>query len=184
MGRVYEPAEDSLLLLRHVEENVRGSVLDMGTGSGVQAVAAALKPEVDLVLAVDIDPGAIEVARKRATEAGVTDKIQFRVSDLFEHVGEDLFDWIVFNPPYLPSNGQADEYLWAGGPGGGEVIGRFLSEAKRYLKAGGGILIVYSSLTELDLGLIREDYSVDVLEEHPLFFEKLFCALLKPLSPS
>ena len=92
MGRVYEPAEDSLLLLRHVEENVRGSVLDMGTGSGVQAVAAALKPEVDLVLAVDIDPGAIEVARKRATEAGVTDKIQFRVSDLFEHVGEDLFE--------------------------------------------------------------------------------------------
>ena len=49
-----------MLLLRHVEELVEGLVLDMGTGSGIQAVAAASKPEVSRVVAVDIDTDAIE----------------------------------------------------------------------------------------------------------------------------
>ena len=184
MARVYEPAEDSLLLLRHVEERVGGSVLDMGTGSGVQAVAAASKAEVQRVVAVDIDPAAVEEARRRAVEAGVSGKIEFRVGDLFEGLGGERFDWIMFNPPYLPSEGDADEDSWSGGQTGSEVIARFLSEAVTHLKPGGAILLVYSILTGLDLERWRDSYHVEVLEELPIFFERLFCVLLRPLSPS
>jgi len=184
MGQVYEPAEDSLLLLRHVEERVRGVVLDMGTGNGVQAIAAASKPEVSRVVAVDINPDAVEVARMRAMEADVSDKIEFHVGDLFEGLGDERFDWMVFNPPYLPSEGVADEASWSGGRAGDEVVSRFLSEAMRHLKPGGGILLVYSTLTGLDLAHVGESYRVELLEELPLFFERLFCLLLRPLSPS
>ena len=179
MGHVYEPAEDSLLLRRHVDDRVRGSVLDMGTGSGVQAVAAASKPEVSRVVAMDIDPGAVKAARRRATDAGVSDKIEFRVGDLFKGLEGERFDWIVFNPPYLPSEGGADEPSWSGGRRGAEVVERFLSEAAGYLKPGGGILLVYSTLSGLDIGRIEEHYSIEVLEDLPLFFEHLFCALLR-----
>jgi len=181
---VYKPAEDSLLLLRHVEARVHGSVLDMGTGSGVQAVAAASKPGVSRVVAVDIDGGAVEVARRRAAEAGVSDKIEFRVGDLFEGVGGERFDWIVFNPPYLPSEGAADEPSWSGGRTGGEVIARFLSEAAGHLKRDGAVLLVHSSMTGFDRGRVGALYRVEVLEELPLFFERLYCLLLRPLSPS
>jgi len=184
MGRVYRPGEDSLLLLRHVEELVEGLVLDMGTGSGIQAVAAASKPEVSRVVAVDIDTDAIEVARSRALEAGVHDKIEFHVGSFFEGVGDERFDWVVFNPPYLPSEGDADEVSLTGGQKGYEVISRFLSEAAEHLRPGGGILIVYSSLSGLDLAQVEESYRGEVLEELPLFFERLFCVLLRPLSPS
>jgi len=184
MGRVYEPAEDSLLLLRHVEEQVRGSVLDMGTGSGILAIAAASKPEVLRVVAVDIDPKAIEAAQRKAKETGVSDNIEFHVGDLFEGLSDERFDWIVFNPPYLPSDGSADEASWSGGRTGGEVVLRFLSEASGHLKPGGGILLVCSTLTGLDLERLEESYRVEVLEELPLFFERLFCVLLRPLSPS
>ena len=59
MEEVYKPGEDSYLLQRHVERLVFGNVLDMGTGSGIQAVTAAIKQEVSKVLAVDINPVAL-----------------------------------------------------------------------------------------------------------------------------
>jgi len=184
MAEVYEPAEDSFLLLRHVERLVRRSVLDVGTGSGIQAVAAAAKPDVERVVAIDIAPEAIEVARRRAAVAGVSERVEFRIGDLFTGLGDELFDWVVFNPPYLPSEGEADEGSWAGGRAGSETILRFLAEASQYLKRCGGILLVYSTLTGLDLEEIRKSYHVELLEELPLFFETLFCVLLRPLSPS
>lgn len=183
MGRVYEPTGDSLLLMRHMEQRVRGSVLDMGTGTGVQAIAAASKPEVARVVAVDVNPEAVEAARRRAVEAGVSCKIEFHVGDLFKGLGGERFDWIVFNPPYLPSEGDADKSSWSGGQRGCEVIERFLSEAAGHLRPSGAILLIYSTLTGLNLERVEASYRVEVLEELPLFFERLFCALLRPRQP-
>jgi release factor glutamine methyltransferase len=184
MARVYGPAEDSMLLLRNAEGRIRGSVLDMGTGRGVLAIAAASEPRVTRVVAVDIDPEAVALARGRAEEQGVSERIEFRVGDLFEGLEAEEFDWILFNPPYLPSEGVADEASWSGGESGKEAIERFLGDAISYLKPSGAILIVYSSQTGLDLKAVERDYEVEVLEKLPLFFEVLFCLMLRPLSPS
>jgi len=175
---VYRPAEDSYLLLRHVEALARGDVLDMGTGSGVQAVVAALKNEVATVTAVDLNPAALIEAEKRGRAVGVLVKMRFVLSDLFQDV-EGVYDWIIFNPPYLPSEEYVDEASWAGGVKGKETVVRFLAEARSHLKPGGGILMVYSSLT----GLHQKDfkgYRVKVLEEMPLFYETLTCVWLTP----
>jgi release factor glutamine methyltransferase len=178
MEPVYQPAEDSYLLLRHVERMVSGDVLDMGTGSGVQAVAAAQKQEVTSVTAVDMNPAALVEAEKRGKAAGVLGKMMFNLSDLFSCV-EGVFDWIIFNPPYLPSEGGADEASWSGGAEGGSLIRRFLAEARCYLKPAGSILMVYSSLTSLEEKDF-EGYSVEVLEEMPIFYETLTCVRLTP----
>lgn len=182
MVRIYKPAEDSWLLLRHVKKRVTRSVLDIGTGSGIQAEGASLKSGVSRVVAVDIDVGSIAEARKRMMEAGVSDKVDLILGDLFRGI-TGRFDWIVFNPPYLPSDVEADEVSWSGGQRGSELIEKFLSEADGYLKRGGSILLVFSTLTELSLKLIEKRYHVEVLEELPLFFERLFCVLLRPISP-
>jgi release factor glutamine methyltransferase len=174
----YRPAEDTSLLLGHVVRLVEGSALDMGTGSGILAVEAALKPEVTSVLAVDINPSAIDEAKRRATENGVSSKISFKVGDLFEGI-KGCFDWIIFNPPYLPGEGVNDP-SWEGGPRGAEIIERFLRDAPHHLKKDGSILIVYSSLTGLDPGE-HPEYSWEILETLPLFFEKLYCARLRPI---
>jgi release factor glutamine methyltransferase len=184
MAGIYTPAEDSILLLRRAEARVHGSVLDMGTGSGFLAMAAAQKPEVERVVAVDIDPDTIGLARKRAEGSGVSDRIEFRIGDLFEGMDGESFDCILFNPPYLPSEEGLDEASWSGGEGGGEVIRRFLDAADTHLNPGGAIIMVLSSQTGLDLEEVEEKYSVTVLEELPLFFERLYCLLLRPLSPS
>ena len=178
MEEVYKPGEDSYLLQRHVELLVSGKVLDMGTGSGIQAVTAARKDNVSRVLAVDINPAALIEAEKRAITYGVYNKISFMLSNLFESV-ETVFDWILFNTPYLPSEGDADEASWAGGKTGGEIIKRFLMEAQSYLTPDGSILMIYSSQSKLS----DEDfsgYSFEMLEEIGLFFEKIYCVRLSP----
>jgi release factor glutamine methyltransferase len=176
VGSIYTPAEDSYLLQRHVKRLVEGRVLDMGTGSGIQAVTAAQKPDVDWVVATDINPSAIEAAKRRAKKAGVIDKIDFVVSDLFDKIEGD-FDWIIFNPPYLPSDGGIFDPTWDGGKIGGETIQRFLNQAKKYLTLNGSILLIYSSESG---ALDQLEYQWKILEEENLFFETVYCALLTP----
>ena len=178
MENVYRPGEDSYLLARHVRRLVHGEVLDMGTGSGIQAVEAAVKPEVSRVVAVDVSPAAVEAAKRRAESRGVVGKIEFIRSDLFENV-EGVFDWIVFNPPYLPSEGDADEASWAGGETGAETVRRFLHDAHSHLKKRGSVLMVYSGHSGLDEDDFR-GYVVEKLDELSLFFETLFCVALTP----
>ncbi len=178
MEEVYKPGDDSYLLQRYVEKLVSGRVLDIGTGSGIQAISAAQKDTVSRVLAVDVNPAALIEAEKRAIFSGVQDKVGFLLSDLFESV-EGVFDWILFNTPYLPSEGAADEASWTGGETGGEIIRRFLEDAPDYLVEGGAILMIYSSLS----GLSDSDfagYRYELLEEMGLFFEKIYCVRLSP----
>ena len=178
MAGVYKPAEDTFLLLRHAARLVEGDVLEMGTGSGYVAIELSRLPQVKRVVGVDIDPEAVNVARKNALTAGVSDSVSFSESDLFQNLGEARFDWILFNAPYLPSEGVIDEPSWAGGREGGELFTRFLDEAPSHLSPGGGILAIVSSQTNLNLEKAGYKFKIEVLEEVSLFFETLSCVLL------
>ena len=105
------PETESLIecLLDIARENPgreEAMILDMGTGSGNIAVAVARELPQSRVMAVDISPGAIAVARENIRLHGLSDRIQLLQSDLFaglerEKTGE--FDYILSNPPYIKS---------------------------------------------------------------------------------
>ena len=180
MAEVYTPAEDTLLLLRHAERLVEGDVLEMGTGSGYISIELTRMPRVRRIVGVDIDPKAVEAAHNNAIEAGVSDTVSFFESDLFQNLGDSRFDWVLFNPPYLPSEGVIDELSWAGGRNGGELLMRFLSEAISHLSPGGCILAIVSSQTNFDFEKAGHQYNLEVLEEVSFFFETLSCVLFVP----
>lgn len=150
----------------------------MGTGSGIQAVTAAMKRNVEHVVAVDLNPHALIEVEKRAFQENVQHKISFILSDLYSNIS-GRFDWILFNTPYLPSEGEADEPSWAGGETGSEIIKRFLADSRPYLNENGSILMIYSSHSNMDEADFSE-YKYELLEEMPLFFEKLYCVKLSP----
>jgi release factor glutamine methyltransferase len=81
-------------------------VLDVGTGTGILALALARKfPELEIV-AVDVSPAALAVAQKNAEGLG---KIRFLESDLMENPAlPERFQMIVANLPYIPT-GQIDQ---------------------------------------------------------------------------
>ena len=151
---VYEPAEDSVLLAEQLPKRVQGTVLDMGTGSGIQAEAAAKSTKVTSVLAVDVNVQALRQLKNldRSTpEYRYRKKISVLKSDLFAKVGNKKFDTIIFNPPYLPElKGEEQDLLTkaiVGGRKGWELVGRFLDEASSHLKAEGKVFLLFSSET-------------------------------------
>ena len=162
---IYEPREDSDLLQKWVKKKVSGKVLDMGTGSGIQA-KTALENTKD-VLAVDVNPECVEYVQKQG--------IQTRQSNLFSNITEK-FDWIIFNPPYLPEDLEEPEdskRATTGGVEGNEIILDFLKQAGDHLNRNGKILIIISSLTG-EAEELFEGYKYTLLEEEKLFFEELY----------
>jgi len=173
---VYEPAEDTFLLADNLDVCGGDVVLDMGTGCGILAILSALK--ASRVVAIDVNPNAVKCAKENARRNDVLDKIDFICGDLFNPLRENLcFTLIIFNPPYLPSEEKPEEWLeyaWAGGVDGRSVIDRFLMALPRHLKHGGRLLMVQSSLSDIEktITLLRErGFKVEVIKESRLFFE-------------
>jgi release factor glutamine methyltransferase len=180
MEGVYEPREDSFLLAEQVKKYAKGIVLDMGTGSGIQAITAAKSKRVKSVLGIDKNPKVINHCKNSIKNK----KIKFLESDLFNKV-KDKFDTIIFNPPYLPEDVKLKDMTIYGGKKGYEVVEKFLSEVNDYLKPDGIILLLFSSLTKKDKvdGFIRNALleSKLVSKKH-IFFEDLFVYLIEKSS--
>lgn len=172
---MYEPREDSFLLLKHLKKYIKSEdkILDMGTGSGILAKEASKYGRA--VVACDInDKIAKELSKEQENQ-----KITFIHSDLFSNIKNVRFDLIVFNPPYLPSRSVIHEDT-DGGKGGVEIITKFLEQAKAYLQRKGKILLLCSSYNKNITRLFKKyKYNFRKIDETSLFFEKLYVYELK-----
>lgn len=177
---MYPPQEDSFLLLEQVKKYARGKVLDMGTGSGIQARGAAEKNEVESVLAVDIDRKVIDGLKKTVSNP----KIKFMVSDLFSNIFK-RYDTILFNPPYLPreeNDKKIRDLALFGGKEGYEILEKFFKLVGNYLNENGIILIVFSSFThkeKVNEIISNNGFSFEQLNSQHIFFEDLFVYAIK-----
>jgi release factor glutamine methyltransferase len=119
--------------------------LDLGTGSGILGLVAARAGAQ--VTAVDVNPKAVESARRNAAQAGLA--VDCKVSDLFEALPGKQFDIVAWNPPFFPKapRSPAECALYAGN--GYATIRRFANEAREHLEPGGRIFLILSE--DLDL---------------------------------
>jgi len=176
---VYEPAEDTFLIAENLLVNENDVVLDMGTGCGILGILAAKKARK--VAAVDINPHAVRCAKMNAKLNGVMGKMDIRLGNLFEAVNKkERFSLILFNAPYLPTEaGEQGTWIgraWAGGPTGRQVIDEFISQASSHLRKDGRILLVQSTLSNVDETLRRlekEGLQAKVIAEKKVAFEKI-----------
>ncbi|MBI4149183.1 methyltransferase [Candidatus Woesearchaeota archaeon] len=167
---MYEPREDSFLLCAAVERRAHGSVLDMGTGSGILAETARCMPRVISVTAVDIDPECVRFVHERYPQIAAVQ------SDLFSSVA-GTFDTIIFNPPYLPQDPEIVDRAIYGGKQGHELIERFLKEARHFLAPKGAILLLFSSLTgkqRVERAITESGLAGTQISSQKLHFEELY----------
>ena len=118
------------------------SALDLCTGSGCLAILMAdAFPNADIE-AVDLSPEALAVAERNVTDYDLNEQISLVQSDLFAELGDQLYDVIITNPPYvnapsmaeLPAEYQAEPVLaLASGEDGLEHIRTILKHAAEHL---------------------------------------------------
>jgi ribosomal protein L3 glutamine methyltransferase len=131
-------------------------VLDLGTGSGCIALAAAKAFPRARVDAVDIDKGALEVAAINRRRLRLTRRVRLIESDHFAALSGESYDIIASNPPYVGQRemrGLPREYrhepssALASGREGLDSVTVILREAANYLRPG-GLLVVEVGNTE------------------------------------
>lgn len=175
--QVYEPSDDSYLLIDLLEVEEGDEILEVGCGSGIISLHCA-KAEAD-VTAVDISEEAVRATKKNA-EMNDLD-INVKYSDLFSSVKKSYWDGIIFNPPYLPKRkDMGKDPRWDGGKKGTEVLLRFLYDAKNYLKDNGSIYICYSDRGDIEKleEEIENIYEIKGRESKNFRFETIYAVEL------
>ena len=152
------PATETLVMecLKLARDLPAPRILDVGTGSGNIAIAIARQKRDAMVVATDISPGALEVARRNAEANKVADRIRFVEGDLFAPLGTDeRFHFVVSNPPYVAEEDwqrlevnvrdyEPRQALEAGTEGL-DVIKRLICAAPASLVPGGYLMIEKAS---------------------------------------
>lgn len=113
------------------------SVLDLGTGCGIQALHASR--HTGRVVATDISQRALDFASFNAELNGISG-IEFRLGSLFEPVAGELFDHIVTNPPFVitPRGENLPAYEYRdGGLVGDAIVAQVIAGAAEHLEPGG-----------------------------------------------
>lgn len=159
-GRMFEISEGvfnpkfyytSEFMARHIIVSFQDSVLDMGTGSGIQAITAGYR--ASSVIAVDINPEAVEAARRNVKAHGLEERITVLQGDLFSPLGScRSFNVILFTPPYFEGTPRS-QFEHALFDPDKTLIKRFFEGAKRYLKPGGYVQMLYSSIADPERAL-------------------------------
>ena len=150
-ARVLIPRPETERLVQAVLDWAEGrdalSALDVGTGSGAIALALATEGPFARVVAVDVSPDALEVARANAREAAPDAPVDFRLGSLYAAAAGERFDVVVSNPPYVGEDERAaldpEVRDWEpaaalfAGAGGLDVIRPLVEGAAAHLEPGG-----------------------------------------------
>jgi release factor glutamine methyltransferase len=151
------------LIVEEAVQRLKGApapiVADVGTGSGCIAVSIACTLPRARVIATDISPEALAVARDNAARHGVEGRVVFRHASFLDGADE-TFDLIAANPPYVkntdkpalsPDVRHEPEVALFGGTTGLEAASRVIVAAVERLKPGGWLLMEFGYGQEDDI---------------------------------
>lgn len=152
-GATLEPRPDTELLVDLAIKALPqgGSLVDMGTGTGCIPISVLANRPDATGLATDINPLALQMARHNAERHNVRARLRFAEGSWFEAVGDERFDLILSNPPYIASNvietlsSEVREFdpmlALDGGPDGLGPYRIIAREAADHLLPGGQVLV-------------------------------------------
>lgn len=174
----YEPAEDTMLLLKAALNEVKPEDKAIEIGCGRGTISLEIAKRARSIIATDINPCAVRLAKSHGL-----DVIR---ADIFSGLKE-RFDLVIFNPPYLPTKKEERASGWInyaldGGENGRKTINRFIEGLPDHLSQNGRCLLLVSSLSGLPA--VKEKAEVEGLSaievaNERCFFEELYVVKLE-----
>jgi release factor glutamine methyltransferase len=157
------------------------TALDFGTGSGCLAIALALKCPRARLMALEVSPEALAVARENLARHGLAERVRLVEGDGFAALPSGAgFNLVISNPPYIPSADIATlqpevrdfdpRPALDGGADGLDYIRRLAAEAQAFLDVRGRLMLEFGdgqadaareifSRQNWIVEAVREDYS-------------------------
>lgn len=195
--KVYEPAEDTFLLLDALEDDLKylDSVqpricLEIGSGSGLIITAIAKKFPNAICLSTDINPWACSITKRTALRNGAC--VEPIRTNLLDNFKPHIVDVLVFNPPYVvtpdeelerkTSNTETEApdnlvYSWAGGAGGRRVIDALVEKLSNILSPDGVLyllLLKENNPKDITRELAKNNFLAVQFKERRILGEHLF----------
>jgi HemK-related putative methylase len=157
-------------------------VADVGTGTGILALAAA-RAGAAHVLAIDINPKAAQAAAENAAANGLEERVTAVCSDLFSGISSGgVFEVILSNPPFFVGEPlDLADRAWHAGPGYRDIAPLF-DQAHERLGPGGSMYVILSSHADPDLFdmMRRAGFRAQVAAQRSLVIETLIVYELRP----
>jgi release factor glutamine methyltransferase len=149
-------------------------VADVGTGSGILALAAA-RAGAAKVVALDINPNAVESAAENARANGLGDRVEAVCSNLLSALpAVPTFDVIISSPPSFAGEPlDLADRAWHAGPEYRDISALF-DQARERLVPGGRVYVLLSSDSDLNLiGRLAEKagFQARMLQKRSIFVE-------------
>lgn len=150
------------------------TVADVGTGSGIIALAAA-RAGAATVIATDINPNAGAAAQANAAANGLGGKVHGLCCNLLEAIeAKPVFDVIMSSPPkHAGEPKDLADAGWHAGAGNRNILNLF-EHARQRLKPGGRVYLMISSDSDLDLygkAIAKAGFKARLAYEHSILFE-------------
>lgn len=148
------PRPDTELLVAVAKVDRPCGILDVATGSGAVALALADELPDATIVAADVSPAALDVARRNVEQLNMGDRVTLVQSDLLDRI-EGTFDLITANLPYVTAAEYAElepeitefepQLALVGGEDGLDLVRRLAEQAPQALKPGGTLALEIGS---------------------------------------
>ncbi|HLM60332.1 MAG TPA: peptide chain release factor N(5)-glutamine methyltransferase, partial [Pyrinomonadaceae bacterium] len=134
-----------------LQANGNSKFCEVGIGSGCIAVSILYHAKTASAVGLDISENALQVAKKNAETHLVAERLELKISNVFDNIEREKFDLIVSNPPYIPladiKTLQAEvrdfEPITAltDGRNGLSIVEKIIGDAPKFLKGNGSLLM-------------------------------------------
>lgn len=180
---VYHPEEDSFLLLDSIEVTKDHQLLlEIGGGSGIISIVLAHRNPKLRCIVTDISLNAVNVIKRNSHLNMLNNRVDAVCMDMMNALRYFCPDIIVWNPPYLPSDKETEllsneeKKMLIGGRKGYEEVYELFNYL-RFNRIKTDFYTIFSSLA-WDKSKLHElenqGFSVQIIEEKKIFFEKLY----------